>query len=98
MIVSQYAPAALVVRRTPATCMPGRRWPRCHARSVRSRQARGLLHRSGSAAPFEGRRNLIETETDPMFKISFITIVATAFLASACNHENDRAMTPANGT
>ena len=34
-----------------------------------------------------------------MFKTtSFITFAATALIATACNHENDRAMTPANGT
>jgi hypothetical protein len=35
-----------------------------------------------------------------MFKISVsvIAIVATALLVSACNHENDRAMTPDDNT
>jgi len=33
-----------------------------------------------------------------MFKISVIAIVATASIVSACNHENDRAMTPDDNT
>lgn len=33
-----------------------------------------------------------------MLRTSYTLLLVTAALAGACNHENERAMTPANGT